>query len=253
MARTRLITLATFENAGQAYAAQGCLAARGIMAQVDGDVSHTALSYVGSALGGVKLLVLAEDADAARECLATADPDSTDDSGPWQCDKCQEEVDAGFDVCWSCGATREEAAIPLKHVPLRAEVLPSLPAVENEPDASDPNDHSKLHLPRDPKNPYAAPTQVGAVNRASIVEERGGDDETEALVLRAWRASIIGLVFWPGILHFYSMWLLLRAAFSKSEELSPTASRRFKLALAVNILAAAFLAVAINAFLRFGG
>ena len=28
-------------------------------------------------------------------------------AGPWKCTQCGAEVDAGFDICWQCGAARK--------------------------------------------------------------------------------------------------------------------------------------------------
>ena len=63
------------------------------------------------------------------------------------------------------------------------------------------------------------------------------DEEAEAMLLRAWRASILGLVFLPIVLHLYSMYLLIRAA-TRADAFSADGKKRFYLAFSVNLLAA---------------
>ena len=58
----------------------------------------------------------------------------------------------------------------------------------------------------------------------------------EAMLLRAWRASIIGIVFVPFVLHMYSMYLLIRAAMIATT-FSPDGSKRFYRAFIVNVIA----------------
>ena len=67
--------------------------------------SQIALSYIGTAVGGVKLLVDPAQAQRAEELLS--EDFTTDDSGPWTCCRCYSEVDSGFDVCWKCGSERD--------------------------------------------------------------------------------------------------------------------------------------------------
>ncbi|MBY0525660.1 MAG: DUF2007 domain-containing protein [Gemmataceae bacterium] len=70
------------------------------------------------------------------------------------------------------------------------------------------------------------------------------DDDEEAelawrpddYAVRAWRAAILGLFLLPPLLHFYSAWLLMQM-WSRSEELSPSASWKASAALFVDALA----------------
>lgn len=49
-----------------------------------------------------------EDLPRARELLARfLDQDSTDVGSAWVCPGCGEGVEAGFDLCWSCGLHRD--------------------------------------------------------------------------------------------------------------------------------------------------
>ena len=101
----QIASYATETEAGQ-Y--RSILAQNGIDAFLDGANSNTMLSHVGTALGGVRLFVRTADAEQATQVLsARSDPNDANQSA-WLCGHCQEEVDAGFDLCWSCGKSREE-------------------------------------------------------------------------------------------------------------------------------------------------
>lgn len=49
-----------------------------------------------------------EDLPRAREALAVfLQPDPAQSAGPWICPACGERVEAGFDLCWNCGRSRD--------------------------------------------------------------------------------------------------------------------------------------------------
>lgn len=54
---------------------------------------------------GVKLFVLDEDLDKARDILS--DPTIASSAHPWICAGCEEEIEGGYDACWKCGRDRE--------------------------------------------------------------------------------------------------------------------------------------------------
>ena len=91
----------------EAEQGKNLLAASGIEAFVEGANTQTALSFVGVAIGGVKLFVDEADRQRAAEVL---DAETVASTGPWTCTTCFSEVDEGFDVCWKCGDSRPEAA-----------------------------------------------------------------------------------------------------------------------------------------------
>jgi len=100
-----LIKIATFHNPLEAHFAQGLLEAEGLQSYIEGEHANLALSYVGSAVGGVRLLVSEADRQLALAVLDRAD-ESKATGAEWVCSKCCETVDVGFDVCWSCGSDR---------------------------------------------------------------------------------------------------------------------------------------------------
>jgi len=95
-------------------------------------------------------------------------------------------------------------------------------------------------------NPHAPP--LAPQETEAIVEMPPASAEVEELLQRALRASVIGIVVCPPLLHFYSIYLLVRAS-SVTSRFSPAGTRRFYLALALNVIVGA-LAGAL--FLGFG-
>ena len=62
------------------------------------------------------------------------------------------------------------------------------------------------------------------------------NEDAEAMLLRAWRAAIIGLLFLPFVLHLYSMYLLIRATMTATS-FSPDGQKRFYRTFGVNVVA----------------
>ncbi len=48
----------------------------------------------------------------------------------WQCPKCRAEVDDSFEVCWSCGTSRDGIEDPNFHTANEAEPIPDEPVPE---------------------------------------------------------------------------------------------------------------------------
>ncbi|GIW99562.1 MAG: hypothetical protein KatS3mg111_2895 [Pirellulaceae bacterium] len=104
MGENKLVVLERMPDAMSAYALRNRLEAAGIFAVVEGAESNITLSYVGSALGGVKVLVPQDQLTAARNILADRrDPSDDVPDHDWICQRCFSEVDAGFAICWKCG------------------------------------------------------------------------------------------------------------------------------------------------------
>ncbi|MEZ6118619.1 MAG: hypothetical protein R3C28_18915 [Pirellulaceae bacterium] len=110
----KLVTVARYPNAHIAQLIQSHLVAQGIRAHVSGTNVANMLSHVGSALGGVRLQVAAEDVEQANQVLLSLQDDGS--VSGWLCGRCQEEVDPGFEICWNCQAHRSEFARPLRQV-----------------------------------------------------------------------------------------------------------------------------------------
>lgn len=78
----RLVTIASYADPIGANIARSVLDSEGIAACLGAETTNTMLSYYGSALGGVKLMVFADQADKAKAILAAHNAadfaDSTD-------------------------------------------------------------------------------------------------------------------------------------------------------------------------------
>ena len=193
-----LVTMATFPNPQEASIARGALADAGVAGYLVGAETVNTLWYVGTALGGVKLQVARRDVDRATEILG--DVHSLDDSetvAPWKCPSCGVEVDAGFEICWSCGSTDDGQ--------------PADAAIEQRGDVA------------------RTSISVGTTDGTETLDEVASSDAEET-AMRAWRCAIFGIGFSP--LLVYSLFLILTLM---GQNLSPAGTRRFYGALAVII------------------
>ena len=238
MAAAEFVEIASFANAAEAEQVRGILEENGLTAFVSGAEATTALSHLSIGLGGVRLLVRAEHAAPAAELLESFDRPPAD-AAPWFCGQCREEVDGAFEVCWSCGQPRTEVEQPF---PERC--------VASAPDSDTPVETTALESPDDygqaDFNPYASPQVTAARDRTEPLPKLHA--EAEAMLERAWRAAIIGLVLFPVLTHLYSAALLIRASMLTAD-FSPAGRRRFYGAMVVNLAAAGVGGVAIRMML----
>ena len=215
-----------FEELG-AIQAKNWLETEGVIAGVEGGSVSTALSHIGSALSGVRLLVAEIDYDRARELLLRYGETNSPGTS-WYCGDCKETNEPSFDLCWSCGKTREEVGVPF-------------PADESKPVESSgftEISHAEIPAKIDSNNPYQPPLVSEPAISAQL--DRPLDAVTEQMeqtIQRAWRASVIGL-FIPIIpiplLQIYSILLLLRI--DPEVPISQKAKRQFRWAWSLNIL-----------------
>jgi hypothetical protein len=242
MVTSDFVEIAACANAVEAEQIRSVLDQHGVAAFVDGAAANTALSYVGTALGGVRVLVSATDAARAAEIVETGRDESNIMHSPWYCGQCHETIDGSFELCWSCGNAREDVERPL---PDTGEEV----HFESEPEECDEIAATTLdYSGYDESNPYASPMTPANSERQN--EKRPEiNEEAEAMLLRAWRASIIGTVCLPFVMHLYSMYLLIRAA-NTAAVLSPSGERRFYRAFAVNVVAGCVWGLMIHAIIR---
>jgi len=97
-----LVCLARYADAEEAETARGLLDARGIYAVVfDGDIARTAW-HLSTAIGGVRLMVLKEEAPAARRLLAVLTPPDGEFDAIDTCPECGgRDIAQLFDPWWS--------------------------------------------------------------------------------------------------------------------------------------------------------
>lgn len=218
-----LVQVASFATAPEAEYTSNYLKGQGVPAFVDGATAGTVLSHIGSALGGIRVLVDEVNADKAAQLLTELNESAGDDGEPWFCGVCQEEVDGSFAACWSCGRSKDDVAAD--SVP-----KPEPPAV----------DTVELPKPIQTNNPYQPPIE-GTVE-APVPET---NQQANELLDRAWKAIILGTVFLPFIMQPYGLYLLYQST-KVTHDFSPELNRKFYRVLVAGILSC----VAWLAFLR---
>jgi len=103
-------------DASDAHRIRLLLLAEGIEARVVGETLQGAAGELpmGPAISP-RVWVRAEDARQAREVIegaGEARAQAVQQTGPWTCPDCGADVDAGFDLCWSCQAERPHIRKP---------------------------------------------------------------------------------------------------------------------------------------------
>lgn len=227
-----LLQIAAFSNAIEAEHLRLLLQRHGIAAFLDSANTATALSHLGSAVGGAKVLVSPDDADRALEVIRAADEPEGAGDQVWFCGQCCVDVDAEFEVCWSCGQPRANVEQPFPPSPGHA-------AHADREDADEDTTEAKsAHASPEPtdRNPYASPTARCVSESTSPESGRlaAPSLEAEAMLVRAWRASIIGFFIVPIVFHCYSMYLLIRASLT-TDRFSAKGTRQYYQAWAVNV------------------
>ncbi len=102
----KFVCVQAFATEQEALLAQAELQMEGISAVLESSSAATTFSYVGSAMGGVRLMVDATDQKRAENVLEQIG--NRPKEGPWYCQRCRETLDSSFDCCWSCGGERAE-------------------------------------------------------------------------------------------------------------------------------------------------
>ncbi len=225
MTTPEIVVIDRFANELDAERVRNVLGDNGIMAFVEGANVSTMLSYVGPALGGVRLLVRAGDVQRAKQIVDNLQTEQRSVGTPWYCGVCHESLDASFEVCWKCGGIRADVERPLPE------------AIEDD----HANSTQTLRTTGDPLSQRTRDeNQSDSALPVDVVNV-----EAEELCLRAWRSALFGLVTLPVVLHIYSLYLLLSAARLNSK-LSEQGQRRFNGALAIDLLIAILVGIVIR-------
>lgn len=96
----------------QAHIVANALEGAGIASVIAGGNSAVSDSHRGYMEKFTEIWVLREDAERASRVLASlrsGPPEGRSPSKPWTCPRCRAASEAGFDLCWSCGAARPGA------------------------------------------------------------------------------------------------------------------------------------------------
>lgn len=255
MSRTKFITIASFLTPEPAYLARARLEAEGIAAFLENESAVGMVGVLSNAVGGVKLQVEEADAERAAEILELAYEDdessfsTANSSEPWTCSHCHEEVEATFDVCWSCGASREGQTDPTFQSDAHRELDDDHASREPESSHVEPvsppvqEDYTPPLPLRHDDNPYRSPQTLSPLTTAANASHELSDDDVEdetpdELALRAFRSAILGLFFimCAGLLNLYSMYVLMKIG-SPSRPSGPM-KVRYLIAFAINLAVA---------------
>ncbi|QEG21560.1 hypothetical protein [Mariniblastus fucicola] len=175
------VSVAVCATVVEADVLRNALEEQGVFATLDGAALNTTFGFAaGPVISGVKILVRQEDADDAAAIIqATRDSFTAPTKDPWFCGKCLEEVEGGFDVCWSCGLARAEVQAPFPATADAVEIL-ALPRVDSD------------RLGRQSDNPYESPRAIGLAER--------DEEEVDPDVVSAESQMILGMLFAIGCL-----------------------------------------------------
>ncbi len=103
-----LETVGVYPSITEASIVRGQLDQAGIRSWLQEELTSGQLFQVGTALGGVTLQVASGDLQRVHELFAEHNTNGTSQSPPWTCPRCGNDVDGGFEICWSCQASRSD-------------------------------------------------------------------------------------------------------------------------------------------------
>jgi hypothetical protein len=236
-----LVRIATYWSSFDAETAKLQLDSCGIPSIVTSGAMNAMLGELGGTLSPIELLVREEDVE--RTTLALDEFLSQEGKEDWVCSKCKEEVPGTFGNCWSCGIDRANHEEPNSR--LTADLDESR-SVEVGAEAFVERNHTVLATDLSSLSlPYAPPSTLSSSSRLIAKEFEAqsalSTDEMEAIIDRAWRAAIVGILL-PVGLHFYSLYLLFKSCGS-AEPLSIAHQRKFVFTLVVNFFAITMFAL----------
>lgn len=220
------VTIAKYSDPHEASMAKSLLESRGIIGTAMGGELNNMLWHLGPTISGVELQVAAEDAERATEILE-AFLESQNQSRPqidWICPHCGEDVEAEFEVCWSCGTpfvSPEETAI------------------------TSVTSNSKHMEPESVSDVFEQESPAEVPDREDDFEEKERIVQTDERTYRAFRKAVLSLVFVPALP--FALYELLQLG---SEDLSPWAMKKYYQSVAIILLLSALYLGVISSLLR---
>jgi hypothetical protein len=221
---SRLVTLASFPSVALAMLARNLLTDAGIASEVtEGNTSWA----FGGLIGEVKLIVAEEDAERAGQIL---------DEQARIFDDQPDELEAESELADDDPAAEEVASFkPADYSPRIDEPAWICPSCGVRVAVDARRCWSCGTTKRGEANPYFAGSVEKAVDPPRQKPRYVPAEVVDDLITRAWRASMIGILLFPPLVTFYSMWLLLRAA-GTGATFDPRQNRRFLIALLINVI-----------------
>ena len=97
-----LLRLAEYKTQSEAQFVLGALRDNGVDAKLSGE-EHSALGIDLDGPDAIEIIVTRDEYDKAKAIIDDLETAVEEPVPAWTC-KCGEDVDEGFDACWSCGA-----------------------------------------------------------------------------------------------------------------------------------------------------
>lgn len=219
------VTLLRHASLYEAQQLRNLLADVEIPAFIDSEAST---SMMGHQMLDVRLMVQDKHEQEAREILRDAVNQATAEHGPdWFCGSCEEVIEGAFDVCWSCGESREDVARDSPSL-LTAGAADS--SEWSTTSGASPELDRSFDRSLNDRNPYAS----SSLFAGSIADLEGPlTEEANQHLKRALMASAVGLLIIPVLMNAYSIYLLLSFPPSSWDD---GARRRFYTAWGLNLL-----------------
>jgi Putative prokaryotic signal transducing protein len=208
-----MVTLATFANTIEAEMVKNLLADEGIPAFVIGETSGTLFSGMTNLFGEVRLLVAESNLERATAIL---EEDEDDEDLP-ETEPLPEPGTAFKAGDWAREPSSRKGTVD--------DSIRAVPGVKEAPEAD-------------------AALRTEEVKRVKEVEKDDDEEEDAELrvdwgpddhAARAWKASIIGLLMFPPLLHLYSLSCLVQVFFG-DESPSPAGLRKAVAAGIIDVL-----------------
>jgi hypothetical protein len=208
-----MVTIATFGDPIEAQVFKNRLEEAGITAFITGGESGGLFAGMGGAFGLVRLVVAEKDQEQALAILdETPEEDLPDEPET-------EPATAIRPAAWKGESSEKDDSEP----EARVQAAPGIK------EAGGP---------------------AGGLAQGKAAEVKGADEDdmdaprldwgAEDYAARAWKAAVLGVLVVPPLLHFYSIWCIIRL-YSIDEELSPAGRRKLYGALMIDILAVTVL------------
>ena len=208
--RGPMVSVREYADAFSAETIRIRLAAAGIRSIVTGTDAAVALSMGGAGTDRlVRIEVAPTDYQRAVDLLR-ADEMLIQSAGPWICSRCEEQNEPAFEVCWSCNKRRSEDDATGRHDPNEEDDFASelgagdfISETSTEPIVVSANPYQPPNPISDlPKHPPALP--IDRRDSQSVL-----DEPIDVAVKRAYLSSIVGVLIFPPLLNFYSLYVTL--------------------------------------------
>jgi hypothetical protein len=125
----------------------------------------------------------------------------------WICCRCHEPNEPTFDVCWSCNKMRDEAAANSQGNRVPSE---SKNGGNSRPEVAERHDQTQVGTDAKSTNEQQELADEELQQAPSVRSSTNHDQESQTeAVSRCGRSAVVGLLLFPPLINFYSIYLLL--------------------------------------------